>query len=196
MIRGALVAGTPSGLARIRNAEPRPRPDLAPALASAGDPAFHVALIPSTIQRRAIEESMTVLPPEIGGEPITTGHLSWPAAASLDDGRFDPRPTLRAVVQAKDGDAAKALQKIVEDALSLLAKKSRNDPELAALATTIGQTKPRAQGNRVILEADLETTAELVSVPIRRAQGRRARTQCAKNPQEIALAMHNYPLRP
>ena len=81
---------------------------------------------------------------------------------------------------------------LVQDALDLLANASRNDPALASLAAPIGQIKPLAQGDRITLEADLETTAELVAVPIRQAREAARRSQCATNLEQIGLAMHDY----
>ncbi len=78
-IRGAVVAGTPAGLARIRDAAPKARPELSAAMAARGDASIQIAIMPSTTQRRSIEESMTVLPPQLGGGPIATitQGLSW-----------------------------------------------------------------------------------------------------------------------
>ena len=109
---------------------------------------------------------------------------------------FEPKPTIRAVVQAKDPDATKALLNLAQDALDLLANASRNDPALASLAAPIGQIKPLAQGDRITVEADLETTTELVAVPIRQARETARRSLCATNLKQIALAMHNIPRRP
>ena len=62
--------------------------------------------MPSTTQRRSIEESMTALPPQLGGGSITTltRGLSWISLAVA----LQPKPAFRAVVQAKDPDATKA----------------------------------------------------------------------------------------
>jgi hypothetical protein len=189
-IRGGVVAGTPAGLARIRNAEPKPRPELLAAMAAGGDTSIQIAIVPSTTLRRSIEESLAVLPQELGGGPITTvtQGLRWMSLTLA----LEPRPVIRAVVQAKDPDATKALLLLVQDALDLVANASRNDPALASLSTPISQIKPLAQGDRITYEGDLEKTAELVAVPIRQAREAARRAQCVNNLKQILLAMHNY----
>lgn len=189
-IRGAVVAGTPAGLARIRNAEPKARPELLAAMAAGGDTSIQIAIVPSTTLRRSIEESLAVLPRELGGGPITTvtQGLRWISLTLA----FEPKPTIRVVVQAKDPDATKALLNLAQDALDLLANASRNEPALASLAAPIGRIKPLAQGDRITVEADLETTTELVAVPIRRAREAARRSLCVTNLKAITLAMHIY----
>jgi Protein of unknown function (DUF1559) len=189
-IRAAVVAGTPARLARLRNAEPKARPELLAAMAAGGDTSIQIAIVPSSTLRRSIEESLAVLPQELGGGPTTTvtRGLSWISLTSA----FEPKPVLRAVVQTKDPDAAKSLLNLAQDALDLLANASRNDPALASLAAPIGQMKPLAQGDRITLEADLEKTAELMAVPIRQAREADRRAQCTNNLKQIDLAMHDY----
>jgi hypothetical protein len=189
-IRGAIVAGTPAGLARIRNAVPKARPELTAAMAAGGATAIQIAIVPSTTVRRSIEESMTILPPQLGGAPVTTltRGLRW---ASLTFA-FEPKPVIRVVVETKDPDAAKALMNLAQDALDFLANAARNDPALASLAATISEIKPLAQGDRITLEADLEKTADLVAMPFRQAREAARRSQCTNNLKQITLAMHNY----
>jgi Protein of unknown function (DUF1559) len=189
-ILGAVVAGTPDALARIIKARPAARPELALAFAAAGNSSVQVAIIPGTTFRRAIEESMATLPPQLGGGPITTltQGLQWASLAMT----LEPAPALRAIVQAKDSDSAKALQEIAQRALVLLTNQRWNEPNLAALAPVIRELKPQAIGNRVTLDADLEKTAALVGVPIQQARESALRARCVNNLKQIGLAMHNY----
>ncbi|MDR3639669.1 MAG: DUF1559 domain-containing protein [Isosphaeraceae bacterium] len=189
-IRGAVVGGTPAALARIRSAAPAPRPELAAALSVGAGDVLQVVLMPSNTQRRALEESLTVLPPQFGGAPITsvTRGARW-ASVALDLG---PKPTLRAILQASDNAAAQSLEKVLGGALDLLAQRARNDPALATLANAFSQTKPQVVGDRITLEADPQKTAELIAVPIRQARAAARRSQCVNNLKQIGLAMHNY----
>jgi prepilin-type processing-associated H-X9-DG protein len=189
-IRGAVVAGTPEAIARIRTARPAPRADLAAALAAGGDAAVQVIIIPSTTLRRAIEESLSSLPQLTGGAPITTvtRDLRWITLTTS----LEPKPSLRLVAQAKDAAAAQTIQSLLANTLDLVAKATRNNPALGDLSQAFGQVKPEARGDRVTLDADLEKTAELVSLPLRQAREARNRAQCTNNLKQIALAMHNY----
>ncbi|HEX8203764.1 MAG TPA: hypothetical protein VF590_25025, partial [Isosphaeraceae bacterium] len=57
-IRGAVIAGTPEAVARIRAAEPGERPEVAAALAAGGEAPVRVAIAPTPTLRRALEESV------------------------------------------------------------------------------------------------------------------------------------------
>ncbi len=189
-IGDVVVAGTPAAVARIHDTPPAARPELGEALAASGATGFQVAVIPSATQRRALEESLTKLPAELGGGPIgtVTQGMRW-AAFALTPG---PEAKLLGLVQARDADSAVALRKILQAALDFALQKAGNDPAMAALTSALGQVKPEARGDRVTLEADLEKSAELVALPIRRARETVRFTQCANHLKQIGLAMHNY----
>ena len=189
-IRGALVAGTPAALARVRAAEPAPRPELAAALGAGGDAAVRVAVIPSAVQRRALEEGMGELPPELGGGPIAavTRGLSW-ASLALEAG---PRPALRVVLRGADEAAAKTLRDLLQRGLGLAAKAGGADPTLAPIAQAVGRLTPKAEGDRVTLEANLADMAGLMAAPVRQVNEAARRTRCMNNLKQIGLAMHNW----
>ncbi len=189
-IRGVVVAGSPATLVRIRGAKPTPRPDLAAALASGGDSAFQVAIVPDRTLRRAVEESLPTLPPSLGGQPIEvlTRGMAW---ASLAVGP-DPKGALRIVVRAADPAASGPLGGLMKGALAGFAAAIEADPALADLARALRQLKPGVGGDGVALAIPLEDAAALAAPPIRRFREATRRTRCINNLKLIGLAMHNY----
>lgn len=189
-IRGVVVAGSEAALARIKAAKPSPRPELAAALAAAGDGPIRLAIIPGETLRRSVEESVPSLPAQLGGGPISTltRGMNW-AVFSLS---VDPKPVLRAVVSAKDDAAAVALRKVAVEGLKMAAAATRQDPAVAALSDALGRMIPEAKGDRVTLDADLSATAALVALPIGQVREAARRSQCTNNMKQFGLVMHNY----
>ncbi len=76
------------------------------------------------------------------------------------------KPTFHAVVQPQNAEAAKSLQALAQDAFKHLVRTAAADPGMAEVIQTLGKTTPQIQGDRIVLDADLEKTATLVAVPI------------------------------
>jgi hypothetical protein len=186
----AVFAGTPDALERARRAEPVALPEMAAALAAAGDSAAQLLILPASDYRRVVEEMQPNLPRELGGGPITpiTRGLVW-VAIGLET---QPRPVVRLVIQAHAVAAARALRDVGHDALRWLEQSSwirRRFPDFAKIAE---QIKPTLEGDRVVLNIDLEPGSVVTEVLYRSLRESHDRSRCVDNLKQIGLALHGY----
>ena len=117
----AIVAGSEVSIARLRDASPKPRPELAEAFAAAGDTAAQVLLIPTEDNRRVLEQMLPKLPAELGGastQPIARG-LTY-LAVGIDG---PPKLSLRFLAQARDARAADDIKALLTGLLDAMAKR-------------------------------------------------------------------------
>jgi hypothetical protein len=189
-IRGAVVAGKPEAVARIKQAKPQARPDVTAALSAAENTSALLAIVPSKVQRRAIEESMTNLPPVLGGAPseVITRGLTWATFAMT----ADAKPKLRVVIQGRDEPAAVELRKVMRQAINGGIPPLLEENPALKLATTLGATEHAEAGGRTTYELDMATVAQELSKPLLSAWLAAQRTQSVNNMKQIALGMHNY----
>jgi hypothetical protein len=191
-VHHAVFAGTAAALERIRQAPKGnpPRPELAEAFAAAGNAPVRILILPSDDHRRILEEMLPNLPREVGNGPITvvSRGARW-ASISFD---AEPKPRAQVVVRSQDADAAKALARVAQNALKVLAQAIPQKGPQAELARDVARLEPRAENDRVRLDVDLEKLSSLVSIPLRQAREASHRTNCVNNLKYIGLAMHNY----
>jgi hypothetical protein len=189
-IKGAVVGGNPEALLRLRSLKPEPRPDLAKALAAAGDTPAQFLLVPTADARRVVEEILPELPREIGGGPSTvlTRGVRW-AAVGIQG---KPALGLNVVVQSEDAAAARKLRDWLGGALKALGRAremQRLFPEFEKVAAAI---KPEVEGSRLTLKLSAEQAAALLQPVIGGTQIAAARDQSSKNLMQIGIAMHSY----
>jgi prepilin-type processing-associated H-X9-DG protein len=178
-------------MARVREGlRKEPRADLTAALAAAGDAPVAVVAIPSETQRRALEEAVPELPPQLGGGPIEafSQGMSW-GVATL---RARPRPAFDLAFEAKDAASAAVLGKVMAGVRDLLLEQAAAQPELARLREAFAKMAPKVEGTRVTMAGDATAAVEVVAAPIKAAREAARRAQSVSNLKQLALAMHNY----
>ena len=193
---GTFLAGSRAMLDHLKSLKPEARPDLAAAFAAAGEADLQFVLIPSKEQRRVVEEIMPTLPKELGGGPVTvlTAGLRW-AALGLDLGE---KPALKLTVQARDGDTAKALKALHDQAIDLFGKQTMGDGRPLSdlfgteFATLRQKLTPKVVGDQMIVHADDAAFARGFAALAGRANEAATRDYKLNNLKQIALAMHNY----
>jgi prepilin-type processing-associated H-X9-DG protein len=162
--------------------------------ASEPDAAIHLAVALSPDGRRVFEELVPTLPPQLGGGPssaLTTG-LRWITLST----KLPPQPRVRLTIQAKDADAAKALDKLLSNALtefakSLEAEGARQDgiqPLQKELAKLLPSLAPKTEGDRLVLLLDKEGLDKLsgtVAAAMVRARDIATRVQSSSNIRQL-----------
>jgi prepilin-type processing-associated H-X9-DG protein len=151
-----------------------------------------VVVAPGADLRRILEESLPMLPEELGGGPMTgvTRDMSW-AALALETAGEAPR--LAVTVQGRDAEAAARLAKIARGGLDLLRKLiDSGPPDAKALAPFLAALAPEAQDDRVVVALPLDRLTDMAAEPLRSARVAARRMQGMNNLKQIALGMHIY----
>ena len=189
-IRGAVLAGDDATLERAKAMKPSPRPDLAEALAAAGDAPIALAAATPEDLRRAIDEQVIALPEELGGEPasLVSRGLKW-VSASFRPGA--PAP-IRVLVQAAGADDAAKLLAVGGKGVDLM----RGSSAVAAFVTGFGAMAdalaPRVEDDRIVIELSANAAVGWVRAVVDPVLESRDRRECMQNLKYIGLAMHNY----
>ncbi len=162
----SIIAGPKTTLARLRKLQPVPRPELAKAFATAGGGAAQICLLPPTVLRRAIEETLPLLPEELGGGSIKelTRGCQWAVA------RIDAAPSVqvRLTLQATDADTAKALHSDLSRLLKALAKNEQIRSLFPNVEKAVLIATPEISGDRLTLarnESELTTLLQPILAP-------------------------------
>lgn len=205
-IGGVVAAGTGKALKAMREAkgDANGRPDLAKALAAAGDAPVQLAVAPSADSRRVVEEFVGRLPDELGGGPATviTHGVRWASLAI----QLPPKPELKLIIQSQDADAAKALSDVIDRGMGVVTKEIRagqkhneqllgarpapdNDGE--ALVKAFAALKPKQAGDRLELTLDAATFERIgvtvVGGPVQQQRDAARRQASASNLRQLSL---------
>jgi len=196
MMHGALVVGLENTLDRVRQNKGLARPDLAKALAAAGDAALRLAVSPSDDTRRGLKESLPALPPELGG--ISGAELAdgfgWLSAGVNPP----PKLSLHVTIKARDARAAQQLRSIAASGLDLLTKNEELQREFPPIKGLAPLVLPKVEADRLVLKIDekegnlTKIINELVKPALANARTAAQRAQAANNLKQLMLSMHMY----
>jgi len=186
----ALIGGSEGALKRLRSAKPAARPELAKALAAAGDTTAQLLLLPTPDTRRVVDELLPMLPPQAGGgstRPLTHG-LLW-AAVGVD---VSPKPSLRLVFQSPDAESAGKLKDLLVQILKTLAEQRAVRDFFPDIGRLVEVFVPRVEGDRLTLSlGDKELKAFLPAL-VRRTYQDAQRRVVTNKLKQLAVAMYNY----
>lgn len=189
-VHGAVFAGSHEALDRVRQLNSMDRPEFSAALAAVGGSAAEFVLIPSSDTRRVVEELLPNLPAELGGGPITdvTKGMVWTAVGL----KVAEQPGFTFVLEARDGQAAHALNQLGKKALTYLCESTRVARYVPNLAGLTESLKVEVNQERLTITSDARGAASLAVAILRPLRENSMRTQCKNNMKYIGLAMHNY----
>jgi hypothetical protein len=190
-VKGDVVlAGKAKTIERAMERKASAVPQLATALAAVDALPSRMAMVVPPAFRKSLEELMPKLPKELGGggiTPVTRG-LSW-SAVGVD--LSAEKLQLKAIVQAKDVQAATDLGRLAGRAIDALRQQAgkENAPELARGLQVL---RPDVKDDQLRLTLDIKTLDAAIMPLLPRMRGAAAREQSSNNLKQFALAMHNY----
>lgn len=190
-VKGSLLAGGASStFLPARSGPITPRAGLAAAFAAAGDSPVKMALVPSVIQRKALEETIETLPKELGGGPMTTftQGSKW-GVLHLTPGE---KPGMRLLLQAEDAATAGKLAELTTHIRSIAVEASKKDPLMSTSTGMLEKLNPQVKQDRTSIDVSPEMMTDLVVPFIQSVRETRWRNRCVSNLKRIGLAMHNY----
>ncbi len=166
------------------------RADLSAAFSAAGDSPVKMLLVPSVIQRKALEESVEILPRELGGGPVTdfTQGLEW-GLLHLTPGE---KPGMQLQIQGKNAVTAGKLANLMTNIQSIAIEVVKKDSTFSASAGLMEKLNPRVKGDRAVIDVSPELLSDLVVPLIQSVRETHWRNRCVNNLKRIGLAMHNY----
>jgi hypothetical protein len=184
-----ILAGPEEVLMQVRRMKPIVRPELARALAAAGDAGVQAVLLPPETLRRALLEVMPTLPPAIGDGSMTvlTRGIQW-VALGID---AKTPVSMSVTVQSQDAAAAKELTCFLER-LAEIAGRQAGLKELPEFTKMLDVLRPKVDGDRLRLSLTEKDVRTVLTPLIMQVQRNAEGTRAMENLKRIALAMHNY----
>jgi hypothetical protein len=182
----ASFAGSKVMVGHLKSIKPVERPELVAAFEAAGDGDIQAVLIPSSDQRRAIEEVMPLVPQELGSGPMKslTRGVIWAAASAT----LTPKFSVRLRIQSESPAAAKVFSQSVPDLLNALGKELTRNPA----DPFDGKFKLAIAGNQLHANISEQDVVQTFSDFFKSAREWSDRGWRTKNLGKIALAIWNH----
>jgi hypothetical protein len=189
-IGNAVVIGDEATLGRLKDLQPTPYPELAKGFAAVGGTAIQAVVLMPPPLRKAMEEALPNLPPEVGGGSIqmVTRNVTWKAVGV----NLTPELGLKVVVQTKNAQAAKELAKLADTILDALAKDPGLKKAFPDVAAVREMFSPKVKGSQLTLALDDKELVAFLAPALARVKMASRRAEGSNNLKQMALAMHNY----
>jgi hypothetical protein len=189
-IGNALVGGEEIFMRRLKQLKGTPHPELAPAFAAVkGSQLQAVFMLPSSL-RRAIEETLPHLPPEVGGGPVKTATrgLAWAAVGA----NLTPKFSLKAVIQARDAETAGKLARLYDNILKALAKDKEIKRSFIDLQPFQEMLTAKVTNSRLTVSLTDRDLTDTLAPLLAKARRSAKLAQSTNNLKQMALAVINY----
>jgi hypothetical protein len=180
-------------LERLPQFKPTPRPDLAQALADAGNAPITAAIVPSDEIRKVFEAMSPKLPEELGGGPITivTGGLRR-ATLTLE---MPPTAAMSLKIQSLDAASAQSFATLLRNLIQMArqeAVKGGLGPQFNMLTAKLD---PQVAGDQISFNLKSDNSSQaagLFADSILKARQRAQTMQIASNMKQLLLGCIMY----
>jgi hypothetical protein len=191
---GAVCAAPQATLDRLRKVAGAVPALLAQGFAQTDGAPLRVAVSLTADQRRAIEETLPVLPEELGGGstlPLTRG-LLWAAVQAAPP----PHASLRVTLQCQDQEAAEKLHASLARLLAALGRLDQVKQVMPNYDQVVATLMPKVAGNSLVLslgESEIDRNVkEWLSPALEKDSQAGQAAQNMNNVRNLLLACHMY----
>ncbi len=194
VVDGYVVIGSPTAIAAKETLKPAVRQQLVEALKEHNDAAIQLYLIPSNDVRRVLEETMPILPKELGGgsSKIITQGLQWAALMG------DLPPKLSGILKVQASDAVQAQElvslwkKMWAEFHKEVSQPGRENPAGKIIYEIMGSLEAKIVDRQIVLSATAEKLEPLTELLAKRMSANTGDVLNASNLRQMMIAMHNF----
>lgn len=162
------------------------------ALAAGGDAPARIAIVPTAVLRKSLEENVPSVPTTTGPAPITilTLGIDWISISAT----LSPAPQVLMVAQAPDASAARAIAGLLERTLPDLRAQNSTIPQMLLDPADLAELlKPTVAGDQVQWKPEFEQVlAPLIARNIRQAVRSHSETNMRQILQGLLMYANNH----